>query len=295
MTLVATLVSNPKVRALSPDLAHKAAKVAGASKTMWLADRIACDLELPAGASIPEKEAALREVLALEPVDIVIQQAAERRKKILIADMDSTMIDQECIDELADEIGIKAEVATITARSMNGEIAFEPALRERVALLAGLEAAVIDRIIEHRITLAAGALELVRTMRSRGAYTALVSGGFISFTQPIGRKIGFHEDRANRLLEADGKLTGFVAEPILGRTAKADALKEISARLGFSPADVIAVGDGANDLDMLRLAGTGVALHAKPVVAAEAKVRIDHGDLTALLYMQGFRREEFVT
>jgi phosphoserine phosphatase len=234
-------------------------------------------------------------VLALEPVDIVIQETATRRKKILIADMDSTMIDQECIDELADEVGIKAEVATITARSMNGEIAFEPALRERVALLAGLRAAVIDRIIESRITLAAGARELVRTMRSHGAHTALVSGGFISFTQPIAGKIGFHENRANRLLEADGKLTGFVAEPILGRSAKADALKEIAARLGLSPADAIAVGDGANDLDMLRLAGTGVALHAKPVVAAEAKVSINHGDLTALLYIQGYRRDEFVT
>jgi phosphoserine phosphatase len=295
MMLVATLVSNQKVRALSADLAHKAAQVAGASKTIWLADGIACDLELPAGASMPETEAALREVVALEPVDIVIQDAATRRKKILIADMDSTMIDQECIDELADEVGIKAEVATITARSMNGEIAFEPALRERVALLAGLQTAVIDRIIKRRITLAAGAVELVRTMRAHGAYTALVSGGFISFTQPIAGQIGFHENRANRLLEADGKLTGFVAEPILGRTAKADALKEISARLDLSPADAIAVGDGANDLDMLRLAGTGVALHAKPVVAAEAKVRIDHGDLTALLYMQGFRCEEFVS
>lgn len=224
-----------------------------------------------------------------------MQEAATRRKRILLADMDSTMIEQECIDELAAEVGIKAEVAAITARSMNGEIAFEPALRERVALLAGLDAAVIGRLIETRITLAAGALELVRTMRAHGAWTALVSGGFEAFTGPIAALIGFQEHRGNRLLESAGKLSGLVAEPILGRTAKRDTLVEIAARLALSPADVIAVGDGANDLDMIGAAGTGVALHAKPVVAAEARVRIDHGDLTALLYLQGYRRSEFAT
>ena len=222
-----------------------------------------------------------------------MQEVSGRRKQILIADMDSTMIDQECIDELADEVGIKAEVAAITARSMNGEIAFEPALRERVALLKGLDMAVIAKIIERRITLAAGAVALVRTMRSHGAWTALVSGGFDVFTGPIAAKIGFDEQRANRLVEANGRLAGAVAEPILGRAAKADALTEIATRLGLSVADAIAVGDGANDLDMLQLAGTGVALHAKPVVAAAAKVRIDHGDLTSLLYIQGYSHQEF--
>src|SRR5262245_48756134 len=182
MPLVATLVSSPKNRALSAGLAHSAARAVGASKTVWLAEGIACDLDLPAAASAPETEAALRAELASEPVDIVVQDATTRRKKILLADMDSTMIDQECIDELADEVGIKAEVAAITARSMNGEIAFEPALRERVALLKGLKTAVIGHIIERRITVASGALELVRTMRAHGAYTALVSGGFVSFT-----------------------------------------------------------------------------------------------------------------
>ena len=295
MPLVATLVSSPKNRALSAELAHKAARAAGASKTVWLADDVACDLELLDRVPPSEAEHALRTVLLSEPVDVVVQEKAGRRKKILIADMDSTMIDQECIDELADEVGIKAEVAAITARSMNGEIAFEPALRARVALLKNLETAVIGRLIEHRITLAPGAIELVRTMRAQGAWTALVSGGFDSFTGPIAAKIGFHEHSANRLLEANGRLTGFVAEPILGRSAKAETLIEISARLGLSPADAIGVGDGANDLDMLRLAGTGVALHAKPIVAAEAKVRIDHGDLTALLYIQGYRRDEFVS
>jgi phosphoserine phosphatase len=294
MPLVATLVSSPKHRAVSPSLAHRAALAVGASETTWLAAQIACDLHLPEGISGSEAEAALRQAIASEPLDVAIQERASRRKQILLADMDSTMIDQECIDELAAEVGIKAEVAAITARSMNGEIAFEPALRERVALLAGLDKAVIARLIQSRITLAAGGVELVRTMRANGAWTALISGGFESFTGPIAGMIGFHESRGNRLLVADGKLTGLVAEPILGRSAKADALVEISARLGLTPADAIAVGDGANDLDMIRLAGTGVALHAKPVVAAEARVRIDHGDLTALLYIQGYRQTEFV-
>jgi phosphoserine phosphatase len=294
MPLVATLVSHPRDRLLSRDLAHKAAGAVGASTTQWLAEDIACDLHLPAGADAAA-EAALREALAGHAIDVIVQEAATRRKKILLADMDSTMIEQECIDELAAEIGIKAEVAAITARSMNGEIAFEPALRERVALLAGLDAAVIRRLIETRITLASGAVELVRTMRAHGAWTALVSGGFDSFTGPIAALIGFQEQRGNRLLEADGRLTGLVAEPILGRSAKRDALVEIAARLGLSAADAIAVGDGANDLDMIRAAGTGVALHAKPVVAAEARVRIDHGDLTALLYLQGYHRSEFAT
>lgn len=260
----------------------------------WLAEGVACDFFLPSGADSGETDATLRAALASEPVDIVVQDESARRKKILIADMDSTMIDQECIDELADEVGLKDHVAAITARAMRGEIAFEPALRERVALLKDLDLGVIDRIVAGRITLASGARALVQTMRAHGGYTALVSGGFDVFTGRIAEKLGFHENRANRLIDRDGRLAGEVAEPILGRAAKAQALTEISARLGLTPADAIAVGDGANDLDMIMLAGTGVALHAKPSVAAQAKVRIDHADLTALLYLQGFRREEFV-
>jgi phosphoserine phosphatase len=292
MPLVVTLIARPERRSLSAPLAHMASQAVGASAIDWLAEAIACDLVLPENADAAEVERRLRESLAGQPIDIVVQDAATRRKKILIADMDSTMIDQECIDELADEVGIKDHVAAITARSMNGEIAFEPALRERVALLQGLGAEVVDTIIAKRITLAAGGRELVATMRRAGA---LVSGGFDVFTSPIAAMLGFDENRANRLIEADGQLTGAVAEPILGRAAKAEALREISARLGLTPADAIAVGDGANDLDMIRMAGTGVALHAKPTVAAEARVRIDHGDLTALLYIQGFRRTEFVS
>jgi phosphoserine phosphatase len=293
MPLVATLVSHPSRRALTPTLANMAGAAVGASAPRWLAEGIACDLEIHAGREAKEIDAALRMALASEPVDIVVQPTEGRRKKILIADMDSTMIDQECIDELADEVGLKEHVAAITTRAMRGEIAFEPALRERVALLKNLDMAIVDSIVADRITLASGARALVQTMRAHGGYTALVSGGFDVFTSRIAEKLGFHENRANRLIDTGGRLAGEVAEPILGRAAKAEALIEISARLGLTPADAIAVGDGANDLDMIRLAGTGVALHAKPAVAAEAEARIDHADLTALLYMQGFRREEF--
>jgi len=293
MPLVATLVSHPARRALTPTLANMAAKAVGASAVRWLSQDIACDIGPTAGLDARETDAVLRAALAAEPVDVIVQDEAGRRKKILIADMDSTMIDQECIDELADEVGLKERVAAITARAMRGETAFEPALRERVALLGGLDLAVIERIVTERITLASGARTLVRTMRAHGGYTALVSGGFDVFTNRIADMLGFHENRANRLVDAGGRLAGEVAEPILGRAAKAEALLEISARLGLTPADAVAVGDGANDLDMIRLAGTGVALHAKPAVAAEAKVRIDHADLTALLYLQGYAQNEF--
>lgn len=292
--LVATLIANPAKAALGPSLGIKASAAVNATGLYWLADNIACDIPLPAGLGAAEAEAALRAVLDAAPVDVVVQEQESRRKKILIADMDSTMIGQECIDELAEEAGLRGHVAAITARAMNGEIAFEPALRERVALLKGLPLSVIDKVISTRISLTPGGPELVRTMRKHGAYTALVSGGFTSFTKRIAEMIGFNEDRANRLHDDGGHLTGTVAEPILGREAKVEKLVEIADRLGLSPQDAIAVGDGANDLGMIKLAGTGVALHAKPAVAAEASVRIDHGDLTALLYIQGYRKTDFV-
>ncbi|MEO4000102.1 phosphoserine phosphatase SerB [Mesorhizobium sp. CAU 1732] len=295
MPLIATLIANPSTRALSRDIADRASRAVEASRIDWLDDGIAADLYLPDHLSAAEADAALRAAIASDPIDMAVQEATGRRKKLLIADMDSTMIDQECIDELADEVGLKDHVAAITARSMNGEIAFEPALRERVALLAGLDTTVIDRLIESRITLAAGGRTLVATMNKSGAWTALVSGGFLSFTGPIAAKLGFRENRANRLIEDGGKLSGTVAEPILGRAAKAEALTEMAATHGLTVEDAIAVGDGANDLDMLAIAGSGVALHAKPAVAEQARIRIDHGDLTALLYLQGYRREEFVS
>jgi phosphoserine phosphatase len=230
-----------------------------------------------------------------EPVDVVVQNAETRRKKMLIADMDSTMIGQECIDELAAEVGLKDKVSAITARAMNGEIAFEPALtRARRPAQGPADVSVVGDVIEKRITLTPGGLELVRTMKSKGYYTALVSGGFTVFTGPIAPTIGFDENRANMLLGKERLSHRRVAEPILGKQAKVDALVDITASLGISTADALAVGDGANDLGMLHLAGAGVALHAKPMVSAQVKIRIDHADLTALLYIQGYRKTDFV-
>jgi phosphoserine phosphatase len=295
MALVATLVANPSNPVLTPEIAEKAADAAKASGLYWLADGIACDIALRDGTDADAARDAISAVIGNAAIDLVIQEQETRRKKLLIADMDSTMIGQECIDELAAEVGLKDKVATITARAMNGEIAFEPALRERVALLKGLPISVVDEVIAKRITLTPGGMELIATMKAKGYYTALVSGGFTVFTSRIAATLGFDENRANILLEENGYLTGFVAEPILGKQAKVDALEDICARLGISPDEAMAVGDGANDLGMLHLAGSGVALHAKPAVAAEAKIEINHSDLSALLYIQGYRKTDFVT
>jgi phosphoserine phosphatase len=295
MALVATLIAHPSNPVLDGKLGERAAAAVNAAGLYWLADGIACDVALRNEAEAASSEAALRAAIGDMPVDVVVQDVETRRKKLLIADMDSTMIGQECIDELADVVGLKDKVSVITARAMNGEIAFEPALRERVALLKGLPISVVDEVITKRITLTSGGPALIATMRAKGFYTALVSGGFTVFTSRIAKTLGFDENRANILLEKDGILTGEVAEPILGKQAKVDALEDICATLGISVDDAMAVGDGANDLGMINLAGSGVALHAKPAVAAEAKIRIDHSDLTALLYIQGYRKHEFIT
>jgi phosphoserine phosphatase len=208
--------------------------------------------------------------------------------------MDSTMIGQECIDELADFAGLKTHVAAITERAMRGEIEFEPALRERVALLKGLPVSVVDEVLKNRITTTPGGRELVATMRAHGAYTCLISGGFTLFTNAVAALIGFQENRANELLVRDGKLIGEVADPILGRAAKLATLTELREAFDLDNIDTLVVGDGANDLGMIEQAGLGIAYHAKPAVAAAAAARIDHGDLTALLYAQGYRRDEFV-
>lgn len=258
---------------------------------IWLDDSIAA--EFPAEA-LPPDAAAIADDTRLAGFDLVIQPTEGRRKPVLLADMDSTMIEQECIDELADMAGVGPRVAAITARAMNGELNFHEALIERVSLLAGLNELVIQQVLDERITIAPGGRTLIATMRAQGAYCALVSGGFTAFTAPIAAELGFNEHRANALLADEGVLTGHVGLPILGREAKIEALEEITAQHGLTPADAIVVGDGANDLGMIQLAGTGVALHAKPVVAAQAGVRIDHGDLTALLYLQGYGRDEFV-
>ena len=295
MSLVVTLIASPKHRTLGHDLALKAASAIGATDIAWLADDVACDLFPQVGETPAGLAQRLQQAIAGAPVDVVIQQSATRRKKILVADMDSTMIDQECIDELADEVGLKERVAAITARSMNGEIAFEPALRERVALLKGLPAAVVDKLLATRITPTPGGRTLVATMRANGAWTCLVSGGFTLFTQPIAKTIGFDEQRANILsLAADNTFAGSVGEPILGREAKLATLLELAARQGVPLEESMAIGDGANDLAMIGAAGLGVAYHAKPAVAAAAHARIEYNDLTALLYVQGYRRDEFV-
>ena len=299
MNTIVTLIANPVNGALSMDAVAAVAALLPDTRVEWLDSARAADIVSAKPLNDQEKKALSADLSArfIEAhVDCAVQVVAEadRRKKILIADMDSTMIRQECVDELADEAGVGEYVASITARAMNGEIGFEGALRERVGLLKGLSVDVIKHVIDTRIELMPGGPELVSTMKAHGAWCTLVSGGFVDFTDRIAEMIGFQETRANRLVQADGKLTGEVVEPILGRQAKADALLDISARLGLAPADAIAVGDGANDLTMLGLAGTGVALHAKPIVAEQADIRIDYNDLTALLYIQGYRRDEFV-
>jgi phosphoserine phosphatase len=291
--LVATLVADPSNALLSEATVDRAAQaLKGIERRRWLDEGVAADLVFT--GDLKAKRAALEDVLAQEPIDIIVQPLAHRRKRLLVADMDSTLIGQECIDELAAVAGIGARVAAITERAMRGEVAFAPALRERVALLAGLPATVIGDVLKDRITLNRGARTLVQTMRANGAYVAIVSGGFRQFTGAIRERLGADEDRANGLGIEGGRLTGQVMEPILGQDAKLAALAEIAAAMGASLEDTMAIGDGANDLPMLQAAGLGVAYRAKPKVAAGADARIERTDLSALLYAQGFARRDFV-
>ncbi len=295
MSLVATLICNPVDPALDSTVVDGArAILPSPGPARWLFDEVAVDIPFTGSEDIAGIAARLRQGRGDLPIDIVVQPQAARRKKLFLADMDSTMIGQECVDELADFAGLKAHVAAITERAMRGEIEFEPALRERVALLKGLSVSTIDEVLKKRITPTPGGRELVATMRAHGAYTCLISGGFTLFTSAVAAMIGFQENRANELKVEDGKLTGEVAEPILGRAAKLATLIELREAFDLDDIDTLAVGDGANDLDMIRQAGLGVAYRAKPAVAAAAAARIDHGDLTALLYAQGYRRDEFV-
>jgi phosphoserine phosphatase len=285
-----TLLTSPTAPSLDPALVASLRNAWGGGEAAWLAPDEAAEFAVLA---VPAERWDVWAELQGMGVDMVVQPAAGRRKRMLLADMDSTMIRQECIDELADMAGVGAEVAAITARAMNGELDFEGALKARLGLLKGLDAGVIARVLAERITFMPGGRALVATMKANGGYAALVSGGFTAFTGPVAEALGFDEHRANLLLVEDGRLVGRAAEPILGREAKVRALEEITARRGITEAEVMAVGDGANDLGMLKRAGAGVALHAKPVVAAEVDIRVNHGDLTALLYIQGYSRDAF--
>jgi phosphoserine phosphatase len=288
---VATLVADPAETELSDAaIARVAQGLAGDVEARWLAPGEAVELIFAGPAEAPELRAAAEDLRA----DLIVQPLEGRDKKLLVADMDSTLIGQECIDELAEVAGIGARVASITERAMRGELEFAAALRERVGLLAGLPIRVIEELLAGRITLNAGARTLAATFRARGGYFAIVSGGFVPFTAAVASWLGADEHRANRLEIADGRLTGRVLSPIQGADAKLGALRELRARLGLPLSATMAVGDGANDLPMLGEAGLGLAYRAKPKVAAAAHARVERGDLTALLYVMGVRREEFV-
>ncbi len=288
MQSIVVLIAAPGSGAIGEDVATSLHRH-GVTALEWLAPGEA--LQCPVFEKLPH---FLAEIDAAR-LDANIIPAANRRKRLLIADMDSTMIQQECIDELGAAIGLGERISAITTRAMRGELDFEAALRERVGLLKGLAADVIDRIIRERITFMSGGKTLIATMKSNGARTALVSGGFRQFTSQIAASLGFDTNDANDLVIEDNRLAGTVREPILGATAKRDALRRLTQEMGLSVSDAVAVGDGANDLPMLLEAGMGVALHAKPHVQQSARIRINHGDLTALLYLQGYRRSEFVS
>jgi phosphoserine phosphatase len=291
---VATLIARPDNASDLEGAAADCGAAVAVTRSDVLSGNEAIDLYFSGDDFIETYRAACEAKVASRPVDVVVQPVANRRKRLLVADMDSTIIGQECIDELADFVGLKAKVADITERAMRGEIEFEPALRERVALLAGLSVDTIDRVIVERITLTPGAKALVWTMRANGGSCILVSGGFTAFAEKVAAMVGFNESHANVLLSEHGKLTGKVQEPILGRSAKLATLENAIIRLDVPQERTMAVGDGANDLAMIRRASLGVAYHAKPKVAEAAAARIDHTDLSALLYAQGYKRHQFV-
>lgn len=258
----------------------------------WLSEREAADIPFVGNAD--QATAAARAALGDAPVDVIATSAEGRRKRLLVADMDSTIVTSETLDELAAYAGLKEQIAAITRRSMNGELDFRTALLARVALLDGLDASALEATWQET-RVSPGAAELVATMRAHGATCCLASGGFTFFTGRVAERLGFHHHVSNTLLIENGRLTGHVAEPVFDRNAKLETLVRLAREGGLPMEATLAVGDGANDLDMIRAAGLGVAYRAKAVVAAAARARVDHGDLTALLFAQGYRREEFVT
>ncbi len=290
-----TLIGNARSAPLKPVHVERVFQHLGVTGTVnWLAEEEACDVFLESPLSAAALTGQARAALSGTVIDTVCTATDGRRKQILISDMDSTVIDQECIDELGDAIGLGSKIREITAAVVNGEISFADALRQRMALMRGMERGVLHSVYEDRITLKSGARVLVQTMRHHGAYCILVSGGFSFFTRRIAGRVGFHDHRGNQLAFEDDKLTGDVLEPILGRSAKLDTLLTLCEEKGLEPADVLAVGDGANDIKMIEAAGLGVAFHGSESLRKQANACIDHGDLTALLYIQGFRKSEFV-
>jgi phosphoserine phosphatase len=296
MPHILTLVAPPgglSHHMLAPVLAALAAGGADCRAPDWLSEGEALDIPF-SGMAPAAAQSAAQAALAGQRVDAIVQSAATRRKALLLADMDSTIVTTETLDELAAEAGLKERIAAITARAMNGELDFKSALRERVAMLKGLPEAALQRTWE-TTELMPGARALVATMRAAGAHAALVSGGFTFFTGRVAALVGFHEHHANQLILADGALAGTVAEPILDRDSKLATLLHLTQSLGLPMERTLTVGDGANDLPMLQAAGLGIAFRAKPTVQAQAQARVNHGDLTALLFAQGFRRAEFAT
>lgn len=292
---VLTLIGSVRSAPLEPVHVERVTRRLGPTgKVDWLAEGEACDVFLESPLSAAELTGQARDALLGEAIDAVCTPISGRRKKLLIADMDSTVIDQECIDELGDAIGLGPKIKEITAAVVNGDVSFADALRQRLALMKGMEHGVLDSVYENRVTLKSGARTLVQTMRHNGAFCILVSGGFSFFTRRVAERIGFHDHQANELAFEDGKLTGDVLEPILGRTAKLDTLLRLCDEKGLEPSNVLAVGDGANDIKMIEAAGLGVAFHGSGSLKKQAAACIDHGDLTTLLYIQGFRKSEFV-
>ena len=292
---VLTLIGNLESVPLEPvHIERVRRRLATTGETDWLAEGEACDLfvdSLLSAAAIAEQA---RDALSGSAIDAVCTSIEGRRRKLLISDMDSTVIDQECIDELGDAIGVGSQIREITAAVIDGDISFSDALRKRLALMIGMDRRLLKSVYEERISLKAGARTLVQTMRHHGAFCILVSGGFTFFTRRIAERIGFHDHQGNELVFEDGKLTGEALEPILGRSAKLDTLRSLCDEKGLKSSDVLALGDGANDIKMIEAAGLGVAFHASDSLKEQANACIDHGDLTALLYIQGFRKSEFV-
>jgi phosphoserine phosphatase len=284
---VLTLVADPSVTPLTAAVAARVRDAVGGGDPVTLSPDEAVDIPL---AAAPDMD-AVRAALDGAPVDAIAVPAEGRRKSLLIADMDSTIVTGETLDELADFAGLKERISAITARAMNGELDFKAALRERVAMLRGLPLDALEKTWQ-RVRLTAGARDLVATMRAHGAYAALVSGGFSSFTGRVAALVGFDLHRSNTLLDDGAALTGRVGEPILDRDSKLDTLTCLAAERGLPLSATLAVGDGANDLDMLRAAGLGVAFRAKPIVAAQVRARVDHAGLRALLFAQGYRHED---